>query len=98
MSHPHPTAVDFQPVFNNALNAYEKRTKNNLLAHPLASRLQACNSPSDILAIFQEQVQELDQSQSNKDRMTKWLDPIVNTLSALSATLGEDDDVVSLRT
>lgn len=98
MSHSHLTAGNFQLLFNNALNAYEKRTKKDLLVHPLASRLQACASPDEIFSIFQEQVQGLDQSQSNKDRMNKWLDPTVNTLSALSATLGEEGGAVSLRT
>jgi hypothetical protein len=49
MSHYHPTASsssNFQLIINNALKAYEKRTKEDLLAHPLAAQLQACNSPS----------------------------------------------------
>jgi hypothetical protein len=79
----------FQPIFNNALKAYERRTKKDLLAHPLAAQLQACDSPSNILAVLQQQVQELDRSQSSDNRLTKWLDPMVNVLYAFSATLGE---------
>jgi hypothetical protein len=101
MSHSHLTASsssnNFQLIINNALKAYEKRTKKDLLAHPLASQLQACNSPSAILAILQQQVQGLDQSRSSDDRWTKWLDPTVNILYALSATLGEGAGLVSLR-
>jgi hypothetical protein len=74
MSHTCATASSsstFQPIFNNALKAYEKRTKKNLLAHPLVAQLKACDSPSSILAVLQQQVQELDRSQINDSRLTK---------------------------
>jgi hypothetical protein len=92
------SSSNFQLIINNALKAYEKRTKKDLLAHPLASQIQACNSPSAILAVLHQQVQELDQSQSSDDRWTKWLDPTVGVLYALSATLGEGVGLVSLGT
>jgi hypothetical protein len=94
MSHSHTTAApsfNFQLIINNALKAYEKRTKNDLVAHPLASQFQTCNSPGDILTVLQQQVQGPDQSRSSRngdDRWTKWLDPTVNVLFAFSATLG----------
>jgi hypothetical protein len=101
MSHTRTTASsssNFQPIFNNALKAYERRTKRDLLAHPLAAQLQACDSVSSILAVLRHQVQELDQSQSSDDRLTKWLAPTVNVLYALSATLGEGVGLVRSRT
>ena len=72
------------------MKAYEKRTKKDLLAHPLAAQLQTCDSPAAILAVLQQQleVSGLDQSQSGDDRWTKWLDPTVNVLFAFSATVG----------
>src|ERR1700755_3350300 len=88
---------NFQFIFNNALKAYEKRTKKDLLAHPLAAELQKCNSPSAILALLHQQVKTLDQLQSNDDRWTKWLDPTVNVLYMLSETLGEGISLVNLR-
>jgi hypothetical protein len=100
MSHTQPTASsssNFQLVINNALKAYEKRTRNDLLAHPLAAQLQTCDSPGAILAVLQQQVQELDQSRSADDRWTKWLDPVVSVLYAFSATLGEGVGLVSPR-
>ena len=90
------SSSNFQLIINNALKAYEKRTKNDLLAHPLASRLQACDSPNAILAVLQQQVQGLDQSRSSDDRWIKWLDPTVNILYALSGTLGVGVGLVSL--
>jgi hypothetical protein len=88
MSHNHPTSTssNFQLILDNTLKAYEMRTKNDLLKHPLADRLQACNSPNSILAILQEQVQELNRSQLSN---TKWLDPTVNVLHTFSDALGE---------
>ena len=103
MSNPHPTDTDtvtpssnFQLIFNNALKAYEKRTKNDLLAHPLAADLQKCNSPSAILTVLHQQAQGLDQSPSSGDRWTKWLNPTVNVLYVLSETLGEGISLVNL--
>ena len=101
MSHSQPTTAtatsssNFQLIFNNALKAYEKRTKNDLLAHPLAAELQNCNSPETILAVLHRQVQGLDPSPSGDDRWTKWLDPTVNVLHTLSDTLGEGVSLVS---
>ena len=82
----------------NALESYKKHTKKDLLAHPLASQLQACDSPAAILAVLQQQVQELDQSRSSDDRWSKWLVPTVNILYSLSETLGEGVGLVSLQT
>ena len=100
MSHSHPntsSSNNFQLIINNALKAYEKRTKQDLLAHPRASQLQTCNSPVAISAILQQQVQGLDQSRSSDDRLTKWLDPTISVLYTFSATLGEGVGLVSLR-
>ena len=97
MSHTNPTSTssNFQLIFDNALKAYKKRTKNDLLTHPLADRLKDCDSASSILAVFQELVQELNQSQRSN---MKWLDPTVNVLHAFSETLGEGVGSVCLRT
>ena len=89
---------NFQLIINNALKAYEKHTKKDLLAHPLASQLQNCNSPAAILAILQQQAQGPDQSGSGNDRWTKFLNPTINVLYTFSATLGEGVGLVSLRT
>jgi hypothetical protein len=96
MPHTHPTSTpsNFQLIFDSALKAYKKRTKNDLLTHPLADRLKACNSASSILTVLQELVQEFNQSQR---RNTTWLDPTVNVLLAFSETLGEGVGSVCFR-
>ena len=101
MSHPQLTAAsssNFQIIFNNALKTYEKRTKRDLLDHPLVAQLQMCDSPSAILAVLHQQVQGLDRSRSSDNRWTKWLDPTVNVLYALTATLGGGVGLVCPRT
>jgi len=101
MSHSHlagPSSPNFQLIFSNALKAYEKQTKHDLLAHPLAGQLQACQSPSSILNVLQQQVQELNRSRAHDDRLTKWLDPTVNVLYVFSETLGEAVSLVCFKT
>ena len=99
MSHPHATPAsspNFQLIFTNALKAYEKRTRSDLLKHPLAAQLQDCGSPSDILAVIHQQLEGLHHSQSADERLTKWLNPTINVLYAFSGTLGEGVGLVCL--
>ena len=70
------------------MKEYEKKTKKDLLAHPLMAQMQTCNSPADILAILRNQMQQFGQSTSSDDRLTRWLNPIVNVLYAFSSALG----------
>jgi hypothetical protein len=88
----------FQAIFDAAVKSYQKQTKKDLLAHPLASRLQSCDSTSAILAVLQEQVQDFDKSRSGDDRLTKWLTPTVNVLYAFSAAVSGGVALVSLDT
>ncbi|KAI0301708.1 hypothetical protein B0F90DRAFT_1917286, partial [Multifurca ochricompacta] len=92
MSQNSPTSTSasrFQSIFDDALKAYRRQTKNDLATHPLAAQLRTCDSPSAILAVLQSQVQEFAGSRGNNDRWEKWLGPTVNVLYAFSATLGE---------
>jgi hypothetical protein len=102
MSHTQSTAAsssssNSQVIINNALDTYRKRTKNDPLTHPLAARLQACDTPAAILTVLREQIDGLDQSQRNAERWSKWLDPTVNVLFAFSATIGAGIGLVCLR-
>lgn len=63
------SSADFLSVFNAALEAYEKTTKNKLLTHPLATQLQSCHSPTDILPVLRDLVQPFDQSRSSNERV-----------------------------
>ena len=89
------SSPNFQSIFYAALKAYEKKTKKDLLAHPLAAQLQACNSPTDILAVLQEKVNEFDQARSADERLSQWLNPTINVLYSFSANLGAGVGLVS---
>ena len=101
MSHAQPTvssSSNFELIINNALEKYKKRTKNDLITHPLAAQLQTCDSPNAILAVLQQQVQGLDQSRSSDERLSRWLDPTVNVIYVLSSTIAAGVNLVCLRT
>ncbi|KAH9071552.1 hypothetical protein EDB83DRAFT_256835 [Lactarius deliciosus] len=83
------TSSNFKVVFEKALKAYQKKTKQDLAVHPLTSQLQACDSPAAILSILQGQVDQFIQSQSGHEKLKGWLNPTINVLYAFSATLGE---------
>ena len=80
------------------MDKYQKRTKKDLRTHPLAARIQTCNSPAAIVAVLHEQVQGLDQSQSTDERWTKWLDLTVNVLQAFSSILEAGASLVCFNT
>ncbi|KAH9162294.1 hypothetical protein EDB89DRAFT_2247989, partial [Lactarius sanguifluus] len=84
----------FQDIFNAALKSYQKQTKKDLIAHPLASQLQSCDSISAILDVLQDQVREFDQAHSGDERLTKWLIPTMNVLYAFSAAFSEGVSLV----
>jgi hypothetical protein len=89
------SSSNFQSIFNAALKAYAKKTKTDLLAHPLAAQLKACNSSGDILAVLQDKVNELDQSRTADERLSQWLNPTINVLYSFSATIGAGVGLVS---
>lgn len=91
MSQPPPVIPpsSFQSTFSHALRAYKKRTRGDLILHPLAARLQSCDTPDAILVILQEQARAIDQSWNADEKLAMWLDPIVHVLYALSSSLGE---------
>ena len=100
MSHTHPSSSssNFQSVLNAALDAYEKTTKSKLLTHPLATQLQSCDSPAAVLSVLQDLTQQFYRCRlclRIDERLTNWLNPIVNVLYAFSSTLGRGVGLVS---
>lgn len=80
---------NFQSVFDAALEAYEKRTKSNLLTHPIATQLQSCGSPTTILSVLHDLIRQFDRRRSSDERLSNWLKPTVNVLCSLCVTLGQ---------
>jgi hypothetical protein len=90
------SSSNFQSVPSASLDAYEKKTKSKLLTHPLAARLQSCDSSTAILSILQDLIQQFDHRRRSDERLTNWLNPTVNVLYAFSSTLGQGLGLVSL--
>ena len=86
----------FEAIFQAAVKSYQKQTKKNLIEHPLASQLQSCDSTAAIITVLEDQVREFDKSRSGDERLTKWLSPTVNVVSAFSATISGGVGLVSL--
>ncbi|KAF8266798.1 hypothetical protein EI94DRAFT_134035 [Lactarius quietus] len=78
-----------QSIFDKALAEYKKKTGNDLITHPLATEIRGCGSPEAILIVLEEKANELNQCRNSDERLIKWLNPTVNILNVLSATLGE---------
>ena len=100
MSQTSPSATsrsNYQAVFDNALEAYKKKTGKDLPSDPLLHSLETCNSPDAVLAILQAQILEPGQAQSSCNKLTTWLDPTVKVLNAFSATIGGFVGLVSLQ-
>jgi len=89
------SSSDFQAIFDTSMKEYKKKTKKDLLAHPLMAQLQTCNSPADILAVLHTQVEKFEQSTSSDEKLTKWLTPTVNVLFAFSGVIGAGVGLVS---
>ncbi len=100
MPHIYTSAVSssrFQLIVIRALKTYKERTKEDLLAHPLAAQLRACDSPGAILLVLQQQVQVHKQSRCGHEKLTQCLDPTVNVLWAFSVALGEGVGLVCFK-
>ncbi|KAH9027727.1 hypothetical protein EDB85DRAFT_2291469 [Lactarius pseudohatsudake] len=79
----------FKAIFDNALKDYENKTGTNLTTHPLADKLQTCDSPDAVLNVLQEHVRAYEESRNGDQRLTKLLDPTIHILYLFSAALGE---------
>jgi hypothetical protein len=90
------SSSEYEPIFDNALKAYKKKTGKDLASDPLLRRLESCNSPDSVLALLRQQIPGFDQSRSSDERLTNWVNPAVNVLYTFSATIGGAVSLVSL--
>jgi fungal STAND N-terminal Goodbye domain len=95
---PSTSRSNFDSIFNSALQAYKRKTGNDITSHPLANELQSCDSPDAILTVLRRQIPSFDQSQSDHEGFTKYLMPTVNVLYTFSAVLGEGVGLVGIAT
>ena len=83
MSQP-SSSSSFQGLFDAALQDYENQTKTKLVEHPLAKKLEACDSVDSITAILQEQAQSFGGFRGDDGKITKSLRSSVDVLYTLS--------------
>ena len=83
---------DFKSILDaglsRALSEYKNKTGKPLLDHPLAAELKRCDSVDAIKAIFQVQAEAFQQFRDGDKRLMKWINPVVDVLSAFSAIGG----------
>ena len=81
----------FRVLFESALQDYQKQTGTTLASHPLAEKLQNCDSAESVTALLQEQARAFTELRGGDGKIMKSLTTVVSVLYTLSAstTLGE---------
>ena len=78
-----------QALFEAAVQDYEKQTCIVLAKHPLAEKLQNCDSVESVNAVFHEQTEAFSQYR----RKDKVLEPLKNTVSVLHKLSATADSI-----
>ncbi|KAF8467476.1 hypothetical protein DFH94DRAFT_848266 [Russula ochroleuca] len=52
-------------------------------------RMKSCDSPTTILSILQDFIQQFDRRRRSDEKLTSWLNPTINVLYAFSSTVGQ---------
>lgn len=76
----------FRTLFESALQDYQNQTGMTLSGHPLAEKLQHCDSIESVTAMLQEQAQGLSEFRGGDGRMMNSLKSVVSVLHTLSAS------------
>ena len=84
-------------IFESALRDYESQTGIALANHPLAEKLQNCDSVESVTAILHEQTQAFSEFRG-RDKVLKLLKNAISVLHKLSSTadLGQAIGLVRL--
>jgi fungal STAND N-terminal Goodbye domain len=94
MSQPSSSSSTFQILFDAALKDYKDKTGDTLTDHPIAKKLETCESVDAITAVLQEQARSFSKFRENDGELIKALNSSVDTLcapsisSALNAAIG----------
>ena len=94
-----PQSSHFQALFESALHDYQRQTGTALADHPLAERLQNCDSVVSVTAVLQEQAQVFGEFGEGDGRLgvMKPLRRIVSVLYMLSAGTALSEDIWLVR-
>jgi hypothetical protein len=80
----------FRVLFESALQNYQDQTSTTLADHPLAEKLQNCNSVESVTALLQDQARAFSEFRGTDGKIMKTLNRVVSVLCTLSSsgTLG----------
>jgi hypothetical protein len=88
----------YEAIFDEALKSYKEKTGKDLKSDPLLRTLEACTSPNETLSELQRQIHGFDQFENSDNRLTNWVNPVVNVLYLFAQTISGDVGLVSFRT
>ncbi len=92
-----PGSSRFQVLFEAAFRDYEEQTDKKLANHPLAEKLQNCDSVESVTAVLREQTESFSRIRG-KDKVLKPLKNVLSVLYKLSSIVnfgGQDHGLVS---
>jgi hypothetical protein len=75
----------FQDVWKDATRKYEDETKIKFTTHPLAR----CKNPDAVLDALDRDLQVFQDYRDKKEKLRKWLKPMLHLVVSLSETAGE---------
>ncbi|KAJ6549563.1 ankyrin repeat-containing domain protein [Mycena vulgaris] len=80
-----PDNLKFLEIWKDATRKYEDNTKIKFTTHALA----ACNNPDAVLDALDRDLQEFKDYRDKKERLRKWLKPMLHLIGSLSEAAGE---------
>ncbi len=86
----------FQPLFEAAFRDYEKQTGNKLANHPLAEKLQNCDSVESVTAVLREQTESFSGIRG-KDKVLNPLKNVLSVIHKLSSAVNFGQDLGPVR-
>jgi hypothetical protein len=91
-----PVLSHLRTLFELALEDYEIKTEISLANHPLAQKLDNCNSVESITTILQDQARTFGEFRG-RDRIMESIRSTVSFLEKLSATASLSDSIGQVR-
>ena len=77
----------FRLLFESALQNYQIQTGTTLVNHPLAEKLQYCDSVESVTAVLQDQARAFSEFRGGDGRIMKSLKAVVSVLDSLSTSI-----------
>jgi hypothetical protein len=76
-------------ILKEATKQYRTLTGEDLATHPCAAQLENWNSVDAVQGVFQAQAQDFEEFRKGNKKLLTWLCPMVQTLVAVSGSLGD---------